>query len=199
MRGDVEGVARWARRGLVPVDLVPLDPWTAVLPAGGSRGQPPYEDALTVLAGRPAGRPAGRLRPAVGLFAVRGAAVVTVHPRGWRAVQRWVVWRPREAVVPTRELPLLRPRDLAVVCGVTGPGADQRIREVLREPAGDALTVLRRLLDVLALPGADLLTGRSHPHGMPGHQQVEPESHHVARFNAMVRDDARLRAELEEG
>ena len=56
-RGRADAVAAWAGRGLVPVHLVPFDGWTVLQPAGPSRGNPPYDDALEVLA---AGRsPAG--------------------------------------------------------------------------------------------------------------------------------------------
>ena len=82
-RGRADAVAAWAGRGLVPVHLVPFDGWTVLQPAGPSRGHPPYDDALQVLAGRPV---PGRLRSAIGLFAVGGNAVVTMHPYGWRAV-----------------------------------------------------------------------------------------------------------------
>ena len=77
LRGEPDAVAAWAQRGLVPVHILPLDGWTAVLPAGPSRATPPYDDTLKALAGRPV---ASRLRCALGFFAVDGNAVITVQP-----------------------------------------------------------------------------------------------------------------------
>jgi len=67
LQGEPSPVASWAERGLLPVHIVPLSGWTAVLPAGPSHARPPYDDTLKTLAGRPV---PSRLRPAIGLFAV---------------------------------------------------------------------------------------------------------------------------------
>src|ERR1035437_11176010 len=73
LQGDPDPVASWAERGLMPVHVVPLDGWTAVLAAGPSQAMPPYDDTLKTLAGRPV---PSRLRSARGLFAVDGNAVI---------------------------------------------------------------------------------------------------------------------------
>ena len=64
LRGRPDAVSTWARRGLAPVHVVPLEGWTAVLPAGPSRALPPYDDTIKTLAGR---HVASRLRSAIGL------------------------------------------------------------------------------------------------------------------------------------
>ena len=53
LQGEPDPVASWAQRGLMPVHVVPLQGWTAVLPAGPSHALPPYDDTLKTLAGRP--------------------------------------------------------------------------------------------------------------------------------------------------
>lgn len=193
-RGRADAVAAWAGRGLVPVHIVPFGDWTVVQPAGPSRGHPPYDDELEVLAARPV---PGRLRSTIGLFAVDGNAVVTMHPHGWRAVQRWVVWVPRRGVVAPDRLAAGRPGDLARTAGADR-SATRAVVDALRDPSGDAGRVLADLCAALGLPGARLLDGRDRPEDMVGHRLVEPGEQHVARFHAAVHEEARLRAEMEE-
>jgi len=194
MRGAPDAVASWARRGVVPVHVGDLQGWTAVLPAGASRARPPYDDALSLLAGRPV---SSRLRTAVGLFMVQGNAVVTIHPAGWRALQRWFVWAPRHGVVHPRELVAGRPSDLVKACGIRDRVVQRQVRDILVDSAGDALGVLGDLVSVLSLPGGTLLDGTADPATMAGHQLVEPDPRKVARFDETVTQDARQRAELE--
>lgn len=194
LRGRPEPVASWARRGLVPVRVIPLDGWTAVLPAGPSRAMPPYDDTLETLAARPV---ASRLCSAIGLFAVDGKAVITVHPAGWRAIQRWFVWSPGDGLVRPRHLALGRPGDLVAAAGTHDEGARRRVREVLVDGAGDAHSVLCNLLAVLSLPGADFLDGGRDPATSLDSTLVEPGEQHVAKFQKIVNDQARHRAELE--
>ena len=157
LRGEPDAVATWARRGLVPVHIVPLEGWTAVLPAGPSRAMPPYDDTLKALAGRPV---ASRLRSAIGLFAVDGNAVVTVQPSGWRAIQRWFVWSPGQGVVRPRRLAAGRPADLTAAAGAREGAARRGVLDLLVDGRGDAQGVLRQLLALLSLPGVDLFGGR---------------------------------------
>ena len=195
LRGDPEHVASWAQRGLMPVHVVPLAGWTAVLPAGPSQAMAPYDDALSTLAGRPV---PSRLRPAIGLFAVDGKAVISAHPAGWRATQRWFVWSPGEGIVQAEQLVAGRPADLVAVAGIRERGARRLVRDILVDGGGDAPGLLRDLLDLLSLPGADLLDGGQDPVTVPGCTTVEPDEQYVARFEKIVSDEARHRAELEE-
>jgi hypothetical protein len=192
LRGEPEHVSRWAARGLVASRVVPLPSWTAVLPAEpASRALPPYDDALTVLASRPV---AHRLRAAVGLFAIDGRAVVMVQGNGWRAVQRWLVWQPGRGATRAPGLRLARPPDLLAAAGANARGVGAELHALLREPRGDALGVLDELMSLLGLPGGALLADGSRHEG----EVVEPDHRAVARFDALMMEEARHRAELEE-
>ena len=203
LRGKPDAVATWARRGLVPVHVVPLKGWTAVLPAGPSRAMPPYDDTLKALAGRPV---APRLRSAIGLFAVDGNAVVTVHPSGYRAIQRWFVWSPGRGVVRPRHLAAGRPADLIAAAGTRDHARDgmdggalrRDVRDTLVDAGGDADRVLGSLLALLSLPGSDLLDGGLDPVAAQDSSLVEPGEQHIARFERIISDQAWHQAELEE-
>jgi len=195
LAGEPDSVASWARRGLVPVHVVPLDGWTAVLPAGPSRAKPPYDDALRSLAGRPV---ASRLRPAIGLFVVEANAVISAHNSGWRATQRWLVWSPGEGMVQPRRLPAGRPADLVAAAGTRGRSARRGVRDILVDGGGGAPGLLGELLAMLDLPGSDLLDRGQDPVAAPGAILVEPGEQDVARFERIVNDEVRHRAEMEE-
>lgn len=196
LRGNPDVVATWARRGLAPVHVVPLDGWTAVLPAGPSRAMPPYDDTIKTLAGR---HVASRLRSAIGLFAVDGNAVVTVHPTGWRAIPRWFVWSPGRGVARPWHLPPGRPADLLTAAGIRDGRVSRDVRDILVDTSGDADGVLGDLMDLLSLPGSDLLDGGQDPATAQGSTLVEPDEQQIARFERIVGDRALHRAELEDG
>lgn len=195
MRGTPDAVSTWARRGLAPVHVVPLDEWTAVLPAGPSRARPPYDDTIQTLAGRPV---ASRLRSAIGLFAVDGHAVVTVHPSGWRAIPRWFVWSPGRGVARVSHLAPGRPADLLSAAGIPDGRVGRDIRDVLAEAAGDADRVLGDLMDVLMLPGSELFDGGQSPAAAPGSTLVEPDEEQIVKFERIVSDLALHRSEMED-
>jgi hypothetical protein len=195
LQGRPDPVASWAQRGLMPVHVVPLPGWTAVLPAGPCHASPPYDDTLKTLAGRPV---PSRLRSAIGMFEVDGNAVISAHASGWRATQRWFVWSPGEGVVQPRQLVSGRPADLIAVAGTHERGVRSLVRDILVDGGGDAPGLLDDLLDLLALPGSDLLSGGQDPSTAPGSTVVDPGEQHVARFEKIVSDEARHRAELEE-
>jgi hypothetical protein len=195
LQGAPDPVVSWARRGLLPVHVVPLAGWTAVMPAGPSYAMAPYDDTLKTLAGRPV---PSRLRSAIGFFAVDGNAVVSAHRSGWRATQRWFVWVPGEGVVQPRQLVAGRPADLVAASGTRDRSARRWVRELLVDGSGDAPHLLAGLLELLALPGSDLLDGRRDPVATRGYTRVEPAEDHIASFEKTVTEEARLRAELEE-
>ncbi|QGN57048.1 hypothetical protein [Nostocoides sp. HKS02] len=187
--GDPARVAAWVRRGLVACHVVPLGGWSAVVPAElASRARPPYDDAVTVLASRPV---AARLRPALGFWSLDGRAVATVSPRGLRAGQRWLVWQPGEGPLDTPGLALARPGDLAAAAGRQVSRAE--VAAVVSQARGDAGSMLVHLMQVLAVPGADLLDGLPAGSGDP----VEPSAKAVGRFESRVAEEARHRAEME--
>lgn len=194
LRGRPDAVATWSRRGLVPVHVLPLPGWTAVVPAGPSRAHPPYDDALSVLAARPV---AGRLRAAIGMFLVDDRAVVSLQPAGWRAIQRWFVWEPGQGLLRVPRLAPGRPAELVEVAGLRDRRAAEHATGLLHDPGGDAAGLLRALMEVLDLPGATLLQGAAAARGAEGARLVEPEEHHLATFDSIASDEARLRAEME--
>jgi len=179
----------------VPVHVVPLEGWTAVIPAGPSQALPPYDDTLRTFAGRPV---ASRLRSAIGFFAVDDNAVITVQPAGWSAVQRWFVWSPGQGVVQPRRLAAGRPADLLIAAGTHDRAAGRGVRDVLADTRGDAHGVIGELLALLALPGFDLLEGKLDPTTVQGATVVEPDEKRVARFERTISVEARNQAELEE-
>jgi hypothetical protein len=114
--------------------------------------------------------------------------VLTVQPRGWRGGQRWLVWEPGVGVVVAPGLTQAHAVDL-----VRAAGGGRGVREVLADPSGDADRLLRRVMGALGLPGAELLGGAGTG------QLVTPSAKTVSRFEARVAEEARHRAELEEG
>lgn len=192
-RGPAATVTSWARRGLVPVRIHEFEPWVAVVPDGPSAARPPYDEALRVLASRPV---ASRMRPAVGCFVIDRAAVVTVHPAGWRPVQRWVLWNPEHGVTRLPGLPLARPADVARAVGAPARTTEGVVRDALRSAAPDALTLLEGLMEALRLPGFRLLAAARGT--TTAGALVEPEHRHVERFERTVHHDAFMRAELED-
>ena len=195
LSGEPDVVSTWARRGLAPVHVVPLEGWTAVLPAGPSRAMPPYDDAIKTLAGR---HVSSRLRSAIGFFAVEDNAVVTVHPTGWRDIPRWFLWSPGHGLTRPWHLAPGRPVDLLTAAGIRDGRVRRDIRNTLVDADGDAGSVLGDLLTLLSLPGSDLLDGARDPATARGSILVEPDDQQIARFERIVSDRALHRAELED-
>ena len=149
----------------------------------------------TTLAGLPVD---SRLRSAIGLFAVDGNAVVTVHPAGWRAIQRWFLWSPGQGVTRAWHLNPGRPADLVAAAGIRDGRVRRDVRDVLVEMGGDADSVLSDLMSLLSLPGSDLLDGGQDSATAQGSMLVEPDVGHIARFERVVSEQALHRAEQEE-
>lgn len=188
--GGTGPVSTWVRRGLVACQVVPLGSWTAVLPTeSSSRAEPPYDDAVTMLAARPVPR---RLRSALGFFTIDGRAVLTVQGQGWRPVVRWLVWEPGTGLVRAPDLELARPSDLLAAAGRHGD--PRAVADVVATRDGRADVIITDLLSVLGLPGADLVGPGV---GLRG-QVVAPTAQAVARFDARMAEQARHRSELEE-
>ncbi len=187
----------WARRGLGPLVVGPLEGWTVVLPDGPPAARFPYDDAVRTLAGRPVGV---RMRPALGFFQVGRQAVVTVHPEAWRAVERWAIWTPRDALVVAPGLPTARPSDLVLAAGLHGEAAaraEGNLRALLANGGLDAFEVLASVLVELGLPGRDLLTGQIGAADLPGARRVVPKERHARAFERLVQEEERYRLEME--
>lgn len=193
LHGDVRTVTGWVRRGIVPSYVVPLAGWTAVVAGGPARARAPYDDRHVVSAVRPV---SPRLRAALGFFEIDGKALVVVHPRGWRALPRWLAWEAGRGVSRFPSTPPARPGDLAMAAGVV-PEADRALRDILNERSALPSDVLADLMTTLALPGADLLQ-RGAAKAADGATLVEPDDRSVERFARVTAEDKAIRAEMEE-
>ncbi len=191
-----EAAAAWARRGIAPLVVAPFNGWTLVLPAGRAAARPPYDDGVRLLASRPVGL---RMRPSLGFFQIGRQAVMTVHGERWRAVQRWVVWTPREALVPIADLAPARPIDLITAAGTLGADevdhAELALRNVLRDGGADASGVLAAAMGILGLPGLEVLSGATDPLTLPGAVLVVPKPRHARTFERLLSEQV---AEQEE-
>ncbi len=192
LRGSAEGVMAWARKGLMPVHVVPGATWTLVAPADGRRAAAPYDDPVAVLGGRPV---PPRLRPSLCLLAGAGRAVLVVQDTSRSAVQRWLVWTPGVGVARVDGLP---PAPLALVADLVDPGGSRgdvvldRLQQALRPDARAASDVVDDLLRALELPGAGVPLGAVAVADLPDAVRVEPHAHVVDRFDEFVATEPEL-------
>ncbi|KGN42578.1 hypothetical protein [Knoellia aerolata] len=191
VRGSAGASARWVRRGLAAVRVVPLAGWTGVcLAESRAFSAPPYDIGLEILAAR---RVPTRRRPALGLFVIDGCAVVTVQPRGWRLDQRWLVWEPGTGVRRTPDLPAL-PAGLVVdVAGARSRTSAAEVTEHFGDTRGEPVDVLIGLMRLLGLPGEELLRDGADE----SHERVDPSPRSIAAFDALVAEEDAHRSELE--
>lgn len=188
-RGEVTS---WAAAGVVPVTVVPLGAWTAVVGRGPSLANPPYSDGALLLAARAM---TANASPGLGFFQVDGRAVLTLHPPGRRRAVRWVVWEPRAGLLRPPGLDLAGPGEIV---GVAGCGARVRAElvELLHETEARPVQMLRAVLATLDLPGGRLLEDPDHADSLPGATSHPPQDRQVAWFEEAVGDSVRLRREL---
>ncbi|MFC7489050.1 MULTISPECIES: hypothetical protein [unclassified Knoellia] len=184
VRGGGAASARWVRRGLVAVRVVPLTGWTGIyLAEDRALSAPPYDVGLEVLAAR---RVPTRRRPAIGLFVIDGCAVVTVQARGWRLEQRWLVWEPGVGIRRTPDLPAL-PAGLVVdVAGARSRTSAAAVTAHFADPQGQPLDLLVGLVRLLGLPGEELLLGDADE----SHERIDPSPRSIATFDALVAEEA---------
>lgn len=192
LHGDVKTASAWVRQGVVPCYVVPLAGWTAVVPGGPSQAGKPYDDPVQLLMAR---RIPGRMRAAIGMFRLDERGVVVVHPRGWRALPRWLVWERGDGVSGLPGHPAARPGDLAMAAGVVSDSVHV-VREILTDSTALVDDVLPDLMGALALPGERLLSGRVKD--AEGAALVEPEAKAVDRFARVTKEDKEIRTELEQ-
>ena len=181
LQGDRQRVDAWVRRGAAACFVVPLSGWTAVVPAGAASAPAPYDAGHLVLASR--GVPSN-LRSALGLFDIDGRAIVTVHPAGWRAVPRWLVWESGRGTARVPSLPSASPADLVRAAGVA-PEVEREVRAVLAERSTAVSDILGDLVGLLALPGERLVLGRGLK-SAEGSTLVEPDQRSVRQYERIV-------------
>lgn len=188
LHGDRSRVEAWVKRGSAPCYVVPLTGWTAVVPAGAAAVAPPYDAGPAVLLARVV--PAG-LRSAVGFFQIDGRVVVTVHPTGWRAVTRWLVWESGRGVARVPSLPAALPADLVDAAGVAA-SVQREVRDVLAERSSAVSDVLADLVGVLAFPGDRLVLGRG-VRSADGAVLVEPDARSVRQYQRITSERTEIR------
>lgn len=181
LQGDRPRVEAWVKRGGAPCYVVPLAGWTAVVPAGAAVAPPPYDRGPGLLLARVV--PSG-LRSAIGFFQIDGRVVVTVHPTGWRAVTRWMVWESGRGVARVPSLPAASPADLVRAAGVA-ESVHGEVRDVLAERSSAVSDVLADLVSVLAFPGERLVLGRG-VRSTQGAVLVEPEARSVRQYQRIT-------------
>lgn len=185
-------VDRWVESSVVPVTVVPLEGWTAVVARGDSAVGAPYDDGVLVHAARALGPKAG---PGLGFFVIDGRAVVTVHPAGRRRLVRWVVWDPEAGLLRPPGLDLAGPGELVTLAG-SGPGTRDELVELLHELRVRPARMLQAVMATLGLPGTRLIEDPARADGMPGAVRHEPRAQEVGWFEDAVKDTVRLRREL---
>lgn len=181
LQGDRARVEAWVRRGSAPCYVVPLGEWTGVVSAGAVAAPSPYDGGPAVLMARVV--PSG-LRSAVGFFLIDGRVVVTVHPTGWRAVTRWLVWESGRGVARVPSLPAASPADLVRAAGVAAP-VQREVRDVLAERSSAVSDVLADLVGVLALPGERFVLGRG-VRSAEGAMLIEPDARSVLQYQRIT-------------
>lgn len=192
LRSDTHRVTAWLRRGSVPAYVVPVGGWTAVVPAGSeARSSAPYDKSVPMLANRPV--PSG-LRTGLCFAVIDARAVLIVHPPGWRAVPRWLIWRSGQGPINPTPGPPVRPEDLVTVAGIRREELP-RVEAVLRDTDLTADDLLHDLIDALGLPGAQLLEAGAARHAS-GAALVEPDERAVRRFEKVTREERDIAEEL---
>lgn len=188
MRGDADAVAAWAAKGLVATRVVELDGWTAACAVEPeSRVAAPYDNALSVLAARPLRR---ALRPGIGFFVIDGRAVVTVQQPRWRRQgHQWLVWSRGRGPLQTPRLSPVPPAHLVRVARPRRRPAPEDLEAALHTRDGSALDWLTALMDLLQLPGRDLL----HDPDTPVGELVEPDWRSVMRFESLMTEEELIR------
>lgn len=188
-RSDVD---TWARASVLPVTVVPLGSWTAVVGRGPSQVEAPYDDGRVVLAARSLGAKAG---PALGFFVIDGRAVLTLHPAGRRKAVRWVVWAPEVGLLRPPGLDLAGPGEIVSVAG-RPPSVRDELVELLHEVRVRPERMLQAVMATLELPGARLVEDPARAEQLPGAVTYEPDPKQVGWFDDAVKDTVRLRREL---
>ncbi|PWJ25417.1 hypothetical protein ATK17_1537 [Branchiibius hedensis] len=192
LRSDTHRVTAWLRRGSVPAYVVPVGGWTAVVPAGAeARTSAPYDKSVPMLTNRPI--PSG-LRAALCFAVIDARAVLVVHPPGWRAVPRWLIWQTGQGPSGPTPFPAVRPADLVNVAGIVREDLPH-VEGVLRDTALAPDELLHDLIDALGLPGAELLEPGAVRHAS-GAALVEPDERSVRRFEKVTREERDIAEEL---
>ena len=195
-RGRFDGVRAWARKGLVPVWIVPDVAWTLVVPAGPAASAPPYDDPVALLGGR--AMPA-RLRPSLCAVAEGPRAVITAHESSRISRPRWLVWAQNAGLQRVEQLPRLALPALAELAAPhTGDVGLERLRAALVADSRSGADVVDDVLRALGVPGAGVSIDAVRAGDLPGAVRIDPDERAVARFDAHVAHERELAEQLED-
>lgn len=188
--GEVDEVAAWAAKGVVPVIVAPLSSRTILVPQDRPAVGPPYDDAATLCAARLV---PWRAAPALGCWVIDDRAVITVQSRHRRSKVRWVVWDRERGVLRPPGIERASPHQ---VVAAAGGGSRRELMSMLAEQHHAPVRLLQAVLALLGLPGAELLAEPIAARDLPGARLLEPEQREVSYFEDAVRDAVLLRHEL---
>ena len=195
LHGRSQAVQTWARKGLLPVWVVPGQTWSLVVPAAAPRSVAPYDDPVALLGGRPV---PSRLRPSLCLSVDGQRAVVAVHEAGRAAVQRFLVWTSGVGVSRVEGLPHAPVGLLADLAGGRGVQTRTKLDDALRPDNRTGADVVDDLLRALGLPGAGVPIGAVAAEHLPDAVRVDPDQRMVERFDAVAAEENRQRADLDD-
>ncbi|WP_298752787.1 hypothetical protein [uncultured Serinicoccus sp.] len=190
--GPRHEVDAWVGASIVPVTVVPLQGWVAVVTRGPSRAGPPYEDGGLLSACRAL---SAKAAPGLGFFEVDGRALVTLHQPGRRRRVRWVVWEPEKGLLRPPGLDLAGPAEIVGLAGAA-PAVRDELVDLLHETRVRPARMLQAVMATLGLPGTRLVEDPAHADALPGAVRSEPDPQQVGWFQDAVRDSVRLRREL---
>lgn len=186
-------VEAWVARTVVPVVVAPAAGWTIVALAGPTQVGAPYDDATTLLAGRPV--PA-KAAPALGFFVIDGRAVITAHtPTGRGKGPRWVVWEPDLGLLRPPGLELAGPAEITRLARCPVEVRDELV-DLLHETRSRPITMVQAVMATLSLPGARLIAEPAMASSLPGATAHQPARKELGYFEDAVADSVRLRREL---
>ncbi len=189
-RAMITDVDAWAAKSVVPVLVHRLGLHTALVPRGRSAVGAPYDDAAMMCAARPA---PVKLSPAVGFWVIDDRAVITVQSKHWRRQIRWVIWDPQVGMLRPPGVDIASPQQ---VLAAAGGGRRDELIDMLAERHHPPQRLLSAVVNLLGLPGADVLLDAEAARSWEGVHTHEPDDREVDFFEDAVKDAVALRREL---
>lgn len=189
-RATTHDVDLWAAKSVVPVLVHRLGRHTVLVPRGRSAVGAPYDDAAMMCAARPA---PVKLSPAIGFWVIDDRAVITVQSKQWRRQVRWVIWDPHVGILRPPGVDIASPQQ--VLSAARGGNRDELI-DLLAERHHPPQRLLSEIVNLLGLPGADVLLNSALLGSWEGAHAHEPDDREVDFFEDAVKDAVALRREL---
>lgn len=189
-RAVTSDVDHWAAKSVVPVLVHRLGLHTVLVPRGRSAVGAPYDDAAMMCAARPSPI---KLAPAIGFWVIDDRAVITVQSKHWRRQIRWVIWDPQVGVLRPPGVDIASPQQ--VLAAARGGNRNELV-EMLAERRHPPQRLLSAIMNVLGLPGADVVLDPSLVESWESAHAHEPDDREVHFFEDAVKDAVALRREL---